>query len=254
MKIRVLGAYGAEGLGQRPSAFLVDDRTLVDAGSVTGALTVPEQLDIEQVLISHSHLDHIGGLAFLTETLACCNAQRPLTITSIDPVVDALRNAVFNNVVWPDFAQIPSAHEPVLRYRKLVAEAEQRVGELWVTPVPVNHTVPAAGFIVHDGTRGFVYSGDTGPTEALWKALRGLTGVRAIILECAFPNRLHGLADLAGHLTPELIARELDKLPPDVPVWIFHIKPQFHQETAEELSRLDSGRVILLEQDKTYEL
>ncbi|HSE92930.1 MAG TPA: 3',5'-cyclic-nucleotide phosphodiesterase [Methylomirabilota bacterium] len=254
MKIRVLGAYGAEGLGQRPSAFLVDERTLIDAGSVTGALTVPEQLEIEHVLVSHSHLDHIAGLAFLTETLACCNARRPLTITSIEPVVDALRNAVFNNVVWPDFAQIPSAHEPIIRYRKLVAEAEQRVGDLWVTPVPVSHTVPAAGFIVHDGTRGFVYSGDTGPTDALWKAMRGLTGVRAVILECAFPNRLRGLADAARHLTPELIERELDKLPADVPVWVFHIKPQFHQETAEELSRLDGGRVLTLEQDKIYDV
>jgi len=254
MKIRVLGAYGAEGLGQRPSAFLVNERTLVDAGTVTGALTVPEQLDVERVLVSHSHLDHIGGLAFLTETLACCGARRPLTITSIDPVVDALRNAVFNNVVWPDFEQIPSSREPVIRYRKLVAEAEQRLGELWVTPVPVNHTVPAAGFVVHDGTRGFVYSGDTGPTEALWKAVRGLTGVRAVILECAFPNRLQGLAEAARHLTPQLVEREMDKLPADVPVWIFHIKPQFHQETAEELSRLDNGRIVLLEQDKTYEL
>jgi len=254
MKIRVLGAYGAEGLGQRPSAFLVNERTLIDAGSVTGTLSVPEQLEIEHVIISHSHLDHIGGLAFLTETLACCNASRPLMITSIDQVVDALRNAVFNNVVWPDFAQIPSAREPIIRYRKLVTEAEQRVGDLWVTPVAVSHTVPAAGFIVHDGTRGFVYSGDTGPTEALWKAMRGLAGIRAVILECAFPNRLRGLAETARHLTPELVERELDKLPADIPVWIFHIKPQFHQETAEELLRLDGGRIVLLEQDKAYDV
>ena len=36
MNIRVLGAFGSEGPGQRPSAFLVNDRTLVDAGSVSG--------------------------------------------------------------------------------------------------------------------------------------------------------------------------------------------------------------------------
>jgi ribonuclease BN (tRNA processing enzyme) len=254
MKIRVLGAYGAEGLGQRPSAFLVNERALVDAGTVTGALTVPEQLTIEHVLVSHSHLDHIGGLAFLTETLACCAERRPLTVTSIEPVVDALRSGIFNNVVWPDFAQIPSVKEPVIRYRTLVEEAEQRMGDLWVMPVAVTHTVPASGFVVHDGARGFVYSGDTGPTETLWKAVRGLGGIRAVILECAFPNRLRGLADAARHLTPELVQREVDKLPPDVPVWIFHVKPQFYQETAEELSRLDGDRILLLEQDKTYEI
>jgi ribonuclease BN (tRNA processing enzyme) len=114
--------------------------------------------------------------------------------------------------------------------------------------------VPATGFIVHGGARGFIYSGDTGPTQALWAAARGLTGIRAIILECAFPNRLRGLADTARHLTPELVRREIDKLPPDIPVWIFHIKPQFQQEIAEELSRIDGGRLLLVEQDKTYEV
>ncbi|MBI4245691.1 MAG: 3',5'-cyclic-nucleotide phosphodiesterase [Candidatus Rokubacteria bacterium] len=254
MKLRVLGAFGSEGLGQRPSAFLVNNRILVDAGTVTGALRVPEQLDIEHALVSHSHLDHIAGLAFLTETLACCGARQPITVTSTEPVVDAMRSTVFNNVLWPDFAQIPDPATPIVKYRTLVEDAEQRVGDLWVTPVNVNHTVPAVGFIVHDGSRGFVYSGDTGPTDALWKAARGLTGLRAIILECAFPNRLGGLADAARHMTPELIRRELDKLPPDVAVWIFHVKPQFHEETADEVARLDGSRVTLVEQDKTYTL
>src|SRR5215467_13995380 len=190
MKLRVLGAFGSEGLGQRPSSFLVNDRVLVDAGSVAGALTVPEQVEIEHALISHPHLDHVVGLAFLTETLACCGFKRPVTVTSTSPIVDALRTSIFNNVVWPDFGQIPDKTAPVMKYRELVEEAEQRVGDLWVTPVAVTHTVPAVGFIVHDGTRGFVYSGDTGPTKALWAAARGLTGIRAVILECAFPNRL----------------------------------------------------------------
>jgi ribonuclease BN (tRNA processing enzyme) len=254
MKIRVLGAYGAEGLAERPSAFLVNERTLVDAGSVTGALTVPEQRAVEHVLISHSHLDHIAGLAFLTETLAITSATRPVTVTSVEPVVEALRTGVFNNVLWPDFARIPTDGAPIVKYRPLAEEAEQRVGELWVTPIGVSHTVPTAGFIVHDGSRGFVYSGDTGPTKALWQAARGLKGIRAVILECAFPNRLGALAEAAKHLTPALIQRELDKLPADVPVWIFHIKPQFLPETAEELTRIEPRRIILLEQDKTYEL
>src|SRR3989454_8476786 len=157
MKVRVLGAFGSEGLGQRPSAFLVNDRVLVDAGSVSGALTVPEQLEVEHALITHTHLDHVAGLAFLAETLACCSARRPVTVASTAPIVDALKTAVFNNVVWPDFARIPDATTPVVKYRTLVEEAEQRVGDLWVTPVAGTHTVPTVGFVIHDGTRGFVY-------------------------------------------------------------------------------------------------
>lgn len=253
MKIRVLGAFGSEGLGQRPTAFLVDERVLVDAGTVTGALTVDEQRRIEHALVTHAHLDHVGGLAFLAETFSFCPGQGPVTVTGLRPVVDAVRTSLFNDVLWPDFARIPR-DSPVLRFRALVEEAEQRVGDLWVTPVAVDHTVPTAGYIVHDGSRGFVMSGDTGPTEALWNAARGLTGIRAVLLECALPNRLARLAELARHFTPEMIGRELGKLPPDVPVWIYHVKPHFQGEIAEELERIGSNRLVILEQDKTYSL
>jgi cAMP phosphodiesterase len=254
MKLKVLGAFGSEGLGQRPSAFLVNDRTLIDAGTVPGALTVDEQVEIDHALLSHPHLDHVAGLAFLTDTLAGAGVRKPVTATSVEPVIQALRTHAFNNVLWPDFSAIPSPQSPILKFRTLAEDAEQRVGDLWVTPVFVDHTVPTAGFIIHDGEVGFIYSGDTGPTEALWRAARGLRGLKAVILECAFPNRLDGLATASKHLTPSTIRRELDKIAPDLPVWIFHIKPQFYQETAEELARIDPSRIQLLEQGKTYTL
>lgn len=254
MKIRVLGAFGGEGLGHRPSAFLVNDKILIDGGSVSGALTVPEQLAVEHAIVSHAHLDHIAGLVYLTETLAFCEVGAAVTIASIDPVISALRAGVFNNTLWPDFSKIPHPDVPVVKYRTLIEDVEQRIGDLWVTPVTVNHTVPTAGFIVHDGSTGIIYSGDTGPTESLWRTARGLQGLRAVILECAFPNRLGPLAQVAKHMTPALIRREIDKLPPDVPVWIFHVKPQFHEEVFEELARLEDGRVSILEQDRTYSI
>ena len=254
MKIRVLGAFGSEGLGQRPSAFLVNDKILIDGGSVSGALTVPEQLAVEHAIVSHAHLDHIVGLAYLTETLGFCEVGVAVTIASIDPVITTLRAGVFNNTLWPDFSKIPHPDVPVVKYRTLIEDVEQRVGGLWVTPVTVNHTVPTAGFIVHDGSTGIIYSGDTGPTEALWRTARDLRGLRAVILECAFPNRLGPLAQVAKHMTPALIRREIDKLPPDIPVWIFHVKPQFHEEVSEELARIEGGRVSILEQDHTYSI
>jgi ribonuclease BN (tRNA processing enzyme) len=252
MKIRVLGAHGAEGLAQRPSAFLLDDTVLIDGGTVGGALASIEQLAITHALVSHSHLDHIAGLAYLTETLALCEAQAPVTIASLDPVVTALRTSIFNDIVWPDFTRLPSPRAPVLRFASLREDVEQQVAGVWVRPVPVTHTVPTSGFVVHDGTSALVYSGDTGPTDALWKAAAEVGGLRAVILECAFPNRLAALADVARHMTPELIRRELDKMPADVPVLIFHVKPQFYDEIGDELGAVSGARITLVEQDKTY--
>ncbi len=252
MRLKVLGAYGSEGQGQRPSAFLVDDRVLLDAGTVGGGLSVPEQIVIEHALLSHAHLDHTVGLAFLVDTLAMVAPERSVTACSIAPVIDTLRAHAFNDLLWPNFTAIPSSGDAVLRLRTLPDEAEARVGGLWVTPIPVHHTVAAAGFIVHDGETGFVYTGDTGPTVRLWDAARGMRGLRALVVETAFPNRLDALARASGHLTPAMLAREMDKMPADLPVWIFHVKPQLYQETAEELAQIDPARIHILEQGKTY--
>lgn len=254
MKIRVLGAAGSEGLGQRPTAFLVDDTVLIDAGTVSGALTVPQQLRIEHALISHAHLDHTGGLAFLAETLACCEARRPVTVSSLEPVMRDIGHTIFNNHLWPDFASIPCPDAPVVEYRALEPDVEHRVGHLKVRAVPVEHTVPAAGFGIHNGTSGLIYSGDTEPTAALRHLAHRLDGIGAVILECAFPNRMTWLARIAKHFTPELIKRELDSLPPGVPIWVFHVKPQFRDETLAELSEVDPDRLVVLEQDRTYTL
>jgi len=250
MNIRVLGAFGSEGPGQRPSAFLVNDRTLVDAGSVAGGIPLAEQLAIEHVLLTHAHLDHLVGAAYLVETFATCDVQRAITLAALPLVVDAVRTGVFNNVIWPDFSAIPREC-PAVIYQPLVAGTPHRIGDLQVTAVPVDHTVPAAGFIVHDGISGFVYSGDTGPTEALWKSARDVRGIRAVLLECAFPNRLAELADISRHLTPDRVREERKKLPRDVPVLIYHVKPQFADETVAELAELGEG-ITVVEQDKTY--
>jgi 3',5'-cyclic-nucleotide phosphodiesterase len=123
---------------------------------------------------------------------------------------------------------------------------------LTVVPIMVNHTVPACGFIVHDGEGALVFSGDTGPTDRLWEVARGLGDVRAVIVETSFPDRLEALAAASGHLTPGLLARELDKMPP-CPVWVYHIKPMFYDETVEELDKLD-GRVRVLQDGEIHQL
>jgi cAMP phosphodiesterase len=254
VRLKVLGAYGSEGQGQRPSAFLVNDRVLVDAGSVGGALSVPEQITVEYALLSHAHLDHTVGLAFLVDTLAMVNSERSVTACTIAPVIETLRAHTFNDLLWPNFTAIPSPSDAVLRLRTLPEEAEARVGDLWVTPVAVNHTVATVGFIVHDGETGFVYSGDTGPTERLWQVSREMRGLKALVVETAFPNRLDALARASGHLTPAMLRREMDKMPPDLPLWIYHVKPQLCEETAAELAQIDPARIHILEQGKTYSL
>ena len=79
-----------------------------------------------------------------------------------------------------------------------------------------------------------------------------MRGLKALVVETAFPNRLDSLARASGHLTPAKLQEEMGKMPSDLPIWIFHVKPQLYQETAAELAQIDPTRIHILEQGKTY--
>jgi 3',5'-cyclic-nucleotide phosphodiesterase len=251
MQVKVLGCQGGSAPARHLPGLLVDDTVLLEAGSVTATLDLADQFKIQHVLLSHAHLDHIGGLAYLADNQCCYRASsgnghgRTLTVSSIAPVLDDLHAHFFNERIWPDFSAIPTVADPVLRLSVLKPGQPHLIGDrLTVVPILVDHTVPASGFIVHDGDSALVFSGDTGPTERLWEVARSLGDVRAIIVETSFPNRLDRLAEVSGHLTPARLARELDKMP-NCPVWVYHIKPLFYDETADELAALDSHVRVL---------
>lgn len=252
MRLEVLGCHGGEAPGLRMPTFLIDGQLLVEAGAVTEAMSIPDQAKLEHVLVSHAHLDHVVGLAFLVDNIqAVPGRSGPVTAASLGGVIEALQTHCFNNHLWPDFTKVPPK-APTLRFETLAPDEPRQFGRLTVIPVPVHHTVPAAGFVITDGTTGIVISGDTGPTTHLWEVARRTPSVRAIVVETAFPNRMDALARASGHLTPAMLQREMDKMP-TVPLWVYHIKPGFHDETAEELGRLD-GRVQILQQGETYSL
>ena len=70
MKVRVLGCSGAIAKDCRTTSFLIDDDVLVDAGTGVGDLTLHEMRQINHVILTHSHLDHIAALPLMEMGLA----------------------------------------------------------------------------------------------------------------------------------------------------------------------------------------
>ena len=62
MKVRVLGCSGAIAKDCRTTSFLIDNDVLIDAGTGVGDLTLDEMRQIDQVFLTHSHLDHVAAL------------------------------------------------------------------------------------------------------------------------------------------------------------------------------------------------
>jgi cAMP phosphodiesterase len=253
VKVKILGCSGSEAIGHNPTGFLVNDVMMLDAGTITAALNFSAQLRITDVLISHTHLDHIKSLLFLADNIAG-RIKKPVNIRAIPEVINAIRKHLMNDLIWPDFTKIPDAVHPVLTYVPMPVGKTVSIAGLKVKAVPMNHPVPSVGFLVSDGRSSFIFSADTGPNEGLWKEAAKAKNLNAIIVDTSFPNSLEDIAGLSGHFTPGQLHRDLLKarIGNDVPIFIYHIKPAHKKKVISELKALGRKNVKILQEGKTY--
>jgi ribonuclease BN (tRNA processing enzyme) len=246
VRIRVLGASGGELAGRGTTSLLVDGTLAVDAGAITSSLGLEEIRQVDHVLLSHSHLDHVKDVPLLADLLAGWRT-RPVAIHASEATLRVLRRHVFNGKLWPDFTRIPSAARPVLRFSPFRHGVPFRAGRYRVLPVKVRHAVESTGFVVSRGGASFAISGDTGPTTGFWRAVNQAPGLGALLVEVSFPEALQWLADRSGHLTPRTLAGELSKVKrPGVPVYLYHLKPAWEAVLRKEIAGLRRREVRIL--------
>jgi ribonuclease BN (tRNA processing enzyme) len=235
MRLRVLGCSGGiGGRHLRTTSFLVDGDVLIDAGSGVGELSLAELTRIDHVFVTHSHLDHVTSIPFLVDTVGAMRS-RPLVVHATAATIEILRNHLFNWAIWPDFSEIPSAQAPFMRYEAVELGRRVTLDERAFIPLPAVHTVPAIGYQLDSGRGSLVFSGDTGPNDALWAAVNAIRNLKVLIIETAFSNREYQLAAMSQHLCPSMLAGELAKLALRPEVWITHLKPGEIELTMQEI-------------------
>ncbi len=254
MKIKVLGCSGAEFPKHHSSSFLIDGRILLDAGSITDVLSEKDQLKIKSIFVTHAHLDHIKGIPFLADNIFIGNKQGRVDIFSVPPVINAIKESLLNDVVWPDFTRIPHGLPSILRLKRLKPGKPVRVDGYGITPFSVNHAVPAVGYLVESQKkRRLFYSGDTGPTDRTWMEIAAK--IDCLILDVTFPDKMASEAIRTGHLTPGLLGMELSKMK-NMPerIYVTHTKPQYRKTISSELRRLGINHVRVLKDGDSIEL
>jgi ribonuclease BN (tRNA processing enzyme) len=252
MKIKVLGCSGAEFPGHNPPGFLLEDKILFDAGSLTNVLSEREQRKIKDIFITHAHFDHIRGIPFLADNIIIGGNKGRIRVMTIPAVLKTLKTNLFNSSMWPDFTVIPTPLNAVVTMVAVKEGKELKIDGYRVTPFTVNHSVPATGYLVEDGTgRRFFYTGDTGPTDETWKKI-GDKKIHCLIIEVSFPDSMTKMALATGHLTCRLLKKELPKLH-SMPekIYITHPKPQFLPVIRREIARLRMKNLRMLRDGDT---
>ena len=243
MKVRVLGCSGAIAKDCRTTSFLIDADVLIDAGTGVGDLTLDEMRGINHVFLTHSHLDHVAALPLMVDAIAARRTS-PVQIHALAGTIAALKAHIFNDVIWPDFSRIPTPDAPFISFHEVHIGQTLPLNGKTIEVLPAVHTVPAAGYAVAAGNGCWVFSGDTERNPDFWKRVNELN-VAMLVIETAFSNRERELASLSLHLSPSVLASELDCIARDrkYPIYITHTKPAETALIMAEIQRFDDTAI-----------
>jgi ribonuclease BN (tRNA processing enzyme) len=251
MDIRIVGAFGGESPAHRMTCFVVNESTALDAGSLTRGLNLEDQYRIQDIIISHSHMDHITSLPFLVENVFG-RSEEALAIHCTKESMANIRKNMFNNDTWPDFTKIPEKRLPSIQFREIVPEVAFELRGVTYLPVAVDHIVPTVGFLIGSRDSAVLYTSDTAPTKRIWEIANATPTLKAVFMECSFGNFMEKIAHISKHLVPSMVAEEVKKLKRDVPVYLYHLKPPHIRIIHEEVEAMKNPNLLFLEQDRTY--
>ena len=253
MKVRTLGCSGAIARGNRTTSFLVDQDILIDAGTGVGDLEYERMTAIGDVFLTHAHFDHVACLPLLIDAVSRFRmGRRPVHVYGLPETLDAVRDHIFNGIIWPDFIHVPSREDPLVRLMPMRVGETVNVGRREIKMLSASHSIPACGYAVRERrerpSKWWVFSGDTRYNPPFWRQINHLN-VGVLVIETAFSNRERVLAEASGHLSPETLAMQLGMIACErrYPIYITHTKPTETGTIMREVQRFDREYAHLCE-------
>ncbi|MFN0279842.1 MAG: MBL fold metallo-hydrolase [Pyrinomonadaceae bacterium] len=238
---------------QHLMSIIIDDRVAIDAGSLAFSCSDLQRRRVRDIVLTHTHLDHIAGLPMFIDDLFATLTE-PIRIHATKEVVEILERDVFNWAVYPRFSELMNKHGRVIEYRLFKQGSQFEAQHLTIKSVAVNHKVAACGYVVFDGNAAIGITGDTAETHDVWSTLNALPKLNALLIECAFPNEMSDLATVSDHLTPHKLERELEKFDnEECDVYVINIKPMYRDTILKQIAQLKTKRLKILEVGKVYE-
>lgn len=149
---------------------------------------------VQDLVITHAHIDHIGGLASLIESFRLSGRCDPLTIWAIAEPLAVARQIMdlFSYELtldeWPFTVDL----------RELPADSDLTLAGIPARAAPMDHALPSVGLRLDLPLGPVCYTCDTQPTPRLPDLARD---VSLLITECTFLQRDVAWARRSKHLT-----------------------------------------------------
>jgi cAMP phosphodiesterase len=248
--MKVLGAYGSKTKDSQLSSYLLDEKTVIDAGNLIQSLG-DDFIKLDNLLITHAHFDHIVDLPTAIDTYYA-KLEKPLEIFATQEVIDILQENIFNNKVWPDFSKIPlmNGSGNTIIFNTLEYFKDYYIGNFKFKPYPSFHTFGSSGFVINDD---MVFTSDTFLCYHIWDFLNKNRSIKTLVIEVSFPSAFNRLAVLSKHLTPLLLEDELKSLQrDDVKIYINHLKYEHRDLIIKELKNIGLYDKVTILGDDEY--
>ena len=227
--IKVLGAFGTKAKGFGTSSFLLNNKNVIDAGNLLDSLD-EECADIENIWVTHSHLDHIADIAYIMDNYFSMRTKT-LNIIGLPDTIEAIQKYYLNDFIWPDFSTIKLANgkEMSLSYQILELGKNYSIGkDETLRAFQTDHTVDSCGYVYTKNEVSVLITADTYSLDTMIEEIDNDSSIKSIVVECSFPSSMEILAKESKHLTPKLLFSMLEDLKnDDVHLYINHIKPAF---------------------------
>ena len=238
------------------SSFLINEKNVIDAGHILRDLG-DKSVSLENVWVTHTHLDHIVDLAFIVDEYFE-NRTKTLKVMALKETISALKAHVFNNVIWPDFSNISllNGEGMVLSYEEIDKDKSYKLENgKHIKSFLGDHTVASVGYVVSEGNNAILIASDTHALEHVVKLVEEDARISTLVLECSFPVRMAELAKVSKHLTPAFLFEGIKPLEDrGLTLYINHIKASYKEEIIKEID-LHKGQwnVMILEQGETID-
>src|SRR5262245_7761297 len=168
MKIRLLPSSfdenGSASPEQHLTCYILDDQLALDAGSLALTIGQGHRKLVRDIIITHSHLDHIAGLPFFIDDLFE-SLEEPVRVHGTAEALEVLKKYIFNWETYPRFSEIENSRGKVLEYCPFQVRQEFTILNYRIKAIPVNHQVPTIGLIISDDKKTIALSSDTAETD-----------------------------------------------------------------------------------------